>query len=165
MFVKFVIPPQMTYFFKILSVFLICSFALKIGFPTTFYLLDQNFLHVILVACGGGIAGNILFTNLSAALLKAIHNFTAKRGLIHRKKVFTSFNRRVIRVKQKFGLAGIAFITPILLSTPIGAFLAERFFKDKKKIIVYLSLATVFWSFALYFILLVFHESLKGWLI
>jgi hypothetical protein len=119
----------------------------------------------MIVACSGGIAGNIFFTYLSAAILKAIHNFRAKRNLIHRKRIFTRFNRRVIRVKQRFGLAGIAFITPILLSTPLGAFLAERFFRDKKKIIIYLSCATVFWGFALYLILLIFHDSVKGWLI
>jgi hypothetical protein len=155
----------MNQFLKILSVFLTCSFAFKIGFPTTFMVLDQNFMKVILISCGGGIFGNILFTYLSAAILKSIHNFRVKRGLIHKKKVFNSFNRRVIRVKKKFGLAGIAFITPIFLSTPIGAFLAERFFRDKKKIILYLSAATIFWAFALYFILYFFHEGLKGWLI
>ncbi len=155
----------MSHFLKILSVFVTCSFAFKIGFPTTFMVLDRDFVQVIAVSSGGGIAGNIVFTYLSAALLKAIHNFRLKRGLIHRRKVFTKFNRRVIRVKQRFGLAGIAFITPILLSTPIGAFLAERFFKDKRKIILYLSAATIFWAFALYFILLFFYDSLKGWLI
>jgi len=152
-------------FFKILSVFLTCSFAFKIGFPSTFMVLHQNFLEVMLVSCGGGVAGNILFTNLSAAILKWIHAFRVKRGLIHKRIVFTRFNRRVIRVKQKFGLAGIAFITPILLSTPVGAFLAERFYKDKKKIIIYLSGATILWAFILYFILSFFHESIKGWLI
>lgn len=150
---------------KILSVFLTCSFAFKIGFPTTFIVLERDFLMVMLVSCGGGIAGNILFTYLSAAILKAIHNFRAKRGLIHRKKVFTKFNRRVIRIKQRFGLAGIAFITPLFLSTPVGAFLAERFFRDKKKIIIYLSVATVFWALTLYIILFYFSESFKGWLI
>ena len=38
-----------------------------------------------------------------------------------KKKVFTTANRRIIKVKQRFGLAGIAFITPII-SQPIGAF-------------------------------------------
>lgn len=150
---------------KILPVFLTCSFAFKIGFPTTFVILEGDFFMVIAVSCAGGIVGNIIFTNLSAAILKAIHNFRAKRGLIHRKRVFTSFNRRIIRIKQKFGLAGIAFITPLFLSTPVGAFLAERFFRDKKKIILYLSAATVFWAFALYFILFYFSETFKGWLI
>ena len=150
---------------KILSVFFTCSFAFKIGFPTTFFVLDQNFLNVILVSCSGGIAGNIFFTYLSAAILKSIHNFRLKRGLIHKKKVFTSFNRKVIRIKKKFGLAGIAFITPIFLSTPVGAFLAERFFKNKQKIIFYLSVATIFWAFTRYFILIFFHGSLSRWLV
>lgn len=155
----------MNHFLKILSVFLTCSFAFKIGFPTTFMVLERNFPEVIAVSCGGGIMGNIVFTYLSAAILKGIHNFRKKRGMIHRKKVFTKFNRRIIRIKQRFGLAGIAFITPIFLSTPIGAFLAERFFKDKRRIIIYLSAATIFWAFAMYFILLFFYDSLKGWLI
>jgi hypothetical protein len=151
---------------KILSVFLTCALAFgKIGFPTAFMVFDQDFVKVIVVSGAGGIAGNVLFTYLSAAILKLIHNFRAKRHLIHKKKIFTGFNRKIIRVKQKFGLAGIAFITPMFLSTPVGAFLAERFFRDKKKIILYLSISTVVWSFALYFILLLFYDSLKGWLV
>ncbi|NBQ48390.1 MAG: hypothetical protein EBU33_08055, partial [Sphingobacteriia bacterium] len=89
----------------------------------------------------------------------------ARRNLIHRRKIFSSFNRRIIRVRQKFGLAGIAFITPILLSTPLGAFIAERFYRDKKKIILYLSLATIFWALALYCIFILVHGSLREWFI
>lgn len=148
---------------KILSVFITCSFAFKIGFPTTFILFGNNFWLTMLIACGGGIAGNIAFTYLSAALLKGIHNYRAKRGLIHRRKIFTPFNRRIIRVRNRFGLAGIAFITPILLSTPIGALIAERFYKDKKKIILYLSAATVFWGLTLYLILYFFKGGMQAW--
>lgn len=117
----------------------------------------------MLIACGGGIVGNIVFTYLSAAILKAWHNYRAKRGLIHKRKIFTPFNRRIIRVRARFGLAGIAFITPILLSTPIGALIAERFYKDKKKIIVYLSGATLFWGLTLYLLLYFFEGGLKSW--
>lgn len=151
---------------KILSVFLTCSFAFKIGFPTTFVLLERDFFMVMMVSCGGGIVGNIVFTYLAAALFQVIHNFRARRGRgTKKKKIFTRFNRRVIMIKKRFGLAGIAFITPLFLSTPVGALLAERFFKNKKKIMIYLSAATVFWAFTLYFILYFFSESFKGWLI
>jgi hypothetical protein len=153
----------MAHVLKILSVFITCSFAFKIGFPATFILFGNNFWLTMLIACGGGIAGNIAFTYLSAALLKGIHNYRAKRGLIHRRKIFTPFNRRIIRVRNRFGLAGIAFITPILLSTPIGALIAERFYKDKKKIILYLSAATVFWGLTLYLILYFFKGGMKAW--
>ena len=150
---------------KILSVFITCSFAFKIGFPTTFILFGNNFWLTMLISCGGGIAGNIAFTYLSAALLKGVHNYRAKRGLIHRRKIFTPFNRRIIRVRNRFGLAGIAFITPILLSTPIGALIAERFYKDKKKIILYLSAATVFWGLTLYLILYFFKGGMQAWVL
>jgi hypothetical protein len=155
----------MAEFLKILSVFLTCSFAFKIGFPTAVMVFKFEFLKIFLVACGGAITGNIVFTYLSAAIIAAIHRFRVKRNLIHRKRIFTKFNRRVIRIKQRFGLAGIAFITPVFLSTPVGAFLAERFFRKKRKIIIYLSVATLFWAFTMYLILLFFHDSLKGWLI
>ena len=150
---------------KILSVFITCSFAFKIGFPTTFILFGNNFWLTMLISCGGGIAGNIAFTYLSAALLKGVHNYRAKRGLIHRRKIFTPFNRRIIRVRNRFGLAGIAFVTPILLSTPIGALIAERFYKDKKKIILYLSAATVFWGLTLYLILYFFKGGMQAWVL
>lgn len=70
----------------------------------------------------------------------------------------------MIKIKQRFGLVGIAFITPII-SQPIGAFFAEKFFKDKKKIILYLSVSVIFWALTLYWIIYLFHDSLKGWLI
>lgn len=156
---------NMANFISTFLVFLTCSFAFKIGFPAAIMLFDYSFPKTMAVACAGGIAGNIVFTYLSAAILKAIHNFRVKRNLIHRRKIFTPFNRRVIRVRLKFGLAGIAFITPILLSTPIGAFIAERFYRDKKKIILYLSAATVFWALALYSVFFFIHGSLREWFI
>lgn len=80
----------------------------------------------------------------------------------HPKKIFTKFNRRVIRIKHRFGLTGIAILTPIFLSIPIGAFLAERFYKDKKKVILYLSISAIAWCFILYFLFLFFYESFKS---
>lgn len=155
----------MAEFLKILSVFFTCIFFFgKLGIPTAVVVFKYNFWKVILVACAGGITGNIIFTYLSSYILEWRHNFRAKRNRIHRKKIFTRFNRGVIRIKQRFGLKGIAFITPII-GSPVGAFLAERFFKDKKKVILYLSISIVFWSIALYLILYIFHDSLEGWLI
>lgn len=151
---------------KILSVFLSSSLAFgKLGMPMAIAVFKKSFLKVILVTIAGGVTGNIVFTNLSAAIIKGIHNWRLKRGLIHKKKIFTKFNRRIITVKKRFGLVGIAIITPMFLSTPLGAFLAERFFRDKKRVIVYLSVSTVGWAFALYFLFTFFYDTFKGWLL
>jgi hypothetical protein len=154
----------MTELLKILTVFFTCMFAFgKLGIPTAIAVFKFNFVKVMLVSWAGGIAGIILFTYLSEAIIKAIHNYRARRNLIHRKRIFTKFNRRVIRVKQRFGLTGIAFITPVI-GTPVGAFIAERFYRNKRKVIIYLSLSVIFWSLLLYFIILLFYDSLKNWL-
>ncbi|MDO9000005.1 MAG: hypothetical protein Q7W45_09590 [Bacteroidota bacterium] len=128
--------------------------------PTAVIVFKYNFFKVMLVACSGGITGNIIFTNLSAFILKWMHIYREKRNI--KKKIFTKTTRRMIRIKHRFGLAGIAAITP-LISQPIGAFFAEKFFKDKKKIIFYLSISVIIWAMGLYFILYIFHDQLKIW--
>jgi hypothetical protein len=153
----------MAEFLKILSVFITCTFFfVKLGLPSAIVVFKYNFLKVMLVSCAGGITGNIIFTYLSANLLNWMHNYREKRNI--KKKIFTPSTRRMIKIKQRFGLVGIAFITPII-SQPIGAFFAEKFFKDKKKIILYLSVSVVFWALTLYWLIYLFHDSLKGWLI
>ena len=121
-----------------------------------------NFIKVFLVSCAGGITGNIIFTNLSATILKWIDAYKLKRNKNHKKTVFTKSTRRFVNIKRNFGLAGLAFITP-LIGQPVGAFFAEKFFKDKRKVIIYLSASVVVWSVMLYFILLLFHDNLKQW--
>jgi hypothetical protein len=156
---------RMDEFLKIFSVFIACIFVfVKLGVPTAVVLFKYNFIKVMAVTWSGGITGSVIFTYLSASIIKGIHNWRVKRHKIHTKKVFKKSNRRIIRIKQKFGLAGIAFITP-LISMPIGAFVAEKFYRDKKKVIIYLSVSVIFWSLTIYFILYLFHDSLKGWLI
>jgi hypothetical protein len=131
--------------------------------PAAVYAFDYNYLQCILTSCAGAIFSTIVFTYLSDGIIKWWEKFKdkwiTKKGP---KKHFTKSNRRIIKIKNRFGLVGIAALTPILLSIPLGAFLAERFYKDKKKVIIYISIATVFWSNALYFIFLLFYKGYKA---
>ncbi len=148
-------------FWKIFSVFISCmTFFGKVGMPAAVVLFDFHFLKVFAVTCSGGITGNILFTYVSAGILKWWEKFKEKK-FSSKKKVFTRSNRRIIKIKRRFGLFGIAFFTPILLSIPLGAFIAERFYKNKKKVITALSVSVVSWSIALYFLFLFFRDALK----
>ena len=151
---------------KILSVFVASAiFFGKVGMPSAMVLFNYHFLKVFLVTVSGGIFGNIFFTYLSAMLLKKWHAFRIKRGYIHKRKIFTKANRRIIRVKKRFGLTGIALLTPILFSIPLGALIAEKFYKDKKEIIIYLSGAVVFWNVVVYFLIRFFHDSFAQWIV
>jgi hypothetical protein len=135
----------------------------KIGIPTVILIYGSNYVMALLSSCIGAVLGTVVFTYLSAGILKWWSRlkerwFPSKTP----KKKFTSGNRRVIRIKRRFGLVGIAVITPVILSIPIGAFLAERFFKDKKKVILYLSVSGVIWCFVFYFAFLFFYDTFKA---
>lgn len=150
---------------QFISAALACTISLsKIGIPTVIAIYKSNYLLALLSSCSGAVFGSILFTYLFAGILKWWDNL--KIGMFsskHPKKIFTKFNRRVIRIKHRFGLTGIAILTPIFLSIPIGAFLAERFYKDKKKVIIYLSISSIAWCFVLYFIYLFFYDTFRAW--
>ena len=141
---------------QFISAALACTISLsKIGIPTVIAIYKSNYLLALVSSCTGAVFGSVLFTYLFAGILKWWDK--VKEGMFsskHPKKIFTKFNRRVIRIKHRFGLTGIAILTPIFLSIPIGAFLAERFYKDKKKVIIYLSISAISWCFILYFIYL-----------
>lgn len=135
----------------------------KIGTPTIILIYGSNYVMALLSSCIGAVLGTVVFTYLSAGILKWWDKlkerwFPSKTP----KKVFTKGNRRIINIKRRFGLVGIAVITPVLLSIPIGAFLAERFYKDKKKVILYLSVSGVVWCFVFYFAFLFFFDTFKA---
>lgn len=66
-----------------------------------------------------------------------------------KKKIFSPRSRRIVRLWKRYGFVGVAAITPILLSIPLGTFILTRFESKKKKILIYLFISIVFWSFAL----------------
>lgn len=150
---------------QFISAALACTVSLsKIGIPAVIAIYKSNYLLALVSSCTGAVFGSIVFTYLFAGILKWWDKL--KEGMFtskHPKKIFTKFNRRVIRIKHRFGLTGIAILTPIFLSIPIGAFLAERFYKDKKKVIIYLSISAIAWCFVLYFIYLFFYDTFKSW--
>ena len=149
---------------QFISAALACTISLsKIGIPAVIAIYKSNYFLALISSCTGAVFGTVVFTYLFAGILKWWHNFREKYFKPKEpKKIFTTFNRRVIRIKHRFGLTGIAILTPIFLSIPIGAFLAERFYKDKKKVITYLSISAIAWCFILYFLYLFFYDTFKS---
>lgn len=150
----------MNEFLKIVTVFLSCVFFFgKLGVPSAILFFKFNFLKVFVVTVASGCFSNVIFTFFSAALLKWWDAYKEKKKLFSNKKIFTKTNRRIISVKNRFGLRGLAFITPIFPGIPVGAFLAERFYKDKFKVIMYLNISVAFWSVCIYFLFYFFGQN------
>ena len=121
----------------------VCFLKLIItGIPTAAF-WELTFVETFIAASVGGALGITFFVFLIEGLI------TLFDRLFHRKKkksVFTRKNRLIILGKQKFGLAGIAFLTPFIFSMPLGGFLAVRFFKDRFKILRYMYVSIIGWS-------------------
>jgi len=137
---------------EIISVALVSSIKLVWGGVPMALSFGFSILETIFVTSSGGIIGVLAFVALSDFLVKRFKKRAKKRKLEKTSqnsvKIFTRKNKLIVRIKTRFGLIGIAFLTPILFSIPLGSFLAIRYFKSKQKVISYMFASVLFWSFS-----------------
>lgn len=65
------------------------------------------------------------------------------------RRIFTKRTRRMVRLWKRYGLVGLAALTPIIFSIPIGTFFMSRMEKNKKKILFYMFVSVTCWSLVL----------------
>jgi hypothetical protein len=65
------------------------------------------------------------------------------------RKVFSSRSRRVVRIWKKYGLIGLAALTPVVFSIPIGTFFMVRLEKNRNRIFLYMLVSVTCWSLIL----------------
>ncbi len=128
--------------------------------PITSLNIGFGYVETLIITTIGGIIGVVFFYYLSAAIMllvqKLTHKLQNKNKKPKKKRVFTFKNKLIVKVKRDYGLIGLAAITPIFLSIPLGTFLAARFFHDKKKILTYLSASVVVWSVIVSSVVIIF---------
>ena len=73
------------------------------------------------------------------------------------RKLFTKRNRKMVQIWRKYGLIGLATLTPILFSIPIGTFFMTRLAKNKRRIILYMFISITSWSILLTTIFEIMH--------
>ena len=106
----------------------------------------------------GGIIGIVMFTYLGGYMQDyLVAKFPKRFG-----RRFTTSNRFLVRIKQKFGLGGIAALTPIVLSIPVGVLFALALTQDKKKIMVSMLVSMFFWATVLFLPYFLFDINLVG---
>jgi hypothetical protein len=142
---------------QILLTILFSAFKFAMTFPLVIMQFEFSFVETILWTNVGGIVGIYFFAFLSGKLI-LWWNRTFNRPR-RNKKVFTKRNRRIIRIKQQYGLVGIAVITPLLLSIPVGTFLVVRYYHSSRTKFLYLIASNLFWS-VIYTVFLMFWDGL-----
>jgi dipeptide/tripeptide permease len=102
--------------------------------------LGMSYWQAFLLVGVGGTLGVTIFFFLSKTL------FERNKKKLSTKKKFTKLNKSIIKVKQRFGLVGIALITPPLISIPVGTIIAVKFYKHRKDLLPMLWLSVWFWN-------------------
>ncbi len=72
----------------------------------------------------------------------------SRRRREKQKPVFSKKNRRIVQVWQRFGVMGIAFLTPIFLTPILGTVVAALFGASKKHIFIHMLWSAVLWGAA-----------------
>lgn len=118
-------------------------------FPVAVYVFKMTFFQTILYTNIGGLLGIIASAILSKGLIKIYIAFWPDKlkRKIKKGKKFTRRNRLLVNLKMKYGLLGIAFLTPVLLSIPLGTFLVAKYYGQSKKSYGYLLFSQLIWSF------------------
>ena len=97
---------------------------------------------IVLVACG-----IVLSVTLVAAVGHRVRAyFAARRERLGKPERVRELNPRARVVWEKYGMAGIAFITPLLLSPIGGGMAAAGFAVPRPKIILHTAWAGAFWA-------------------
>ena len=141
---------------EIISVFLVSTIKFVFGGIPMALGMGFSFFKAVTVTSLGGFTGVPFFVFFSDILLANYKKRIALKRLSYPdqkpKNTFSSKKRLIIYVKNKFGLTGIALLTPLLLSIPLGCFLAVRYFKNKHTILVYMFSSVLIWSASAYYL-------------
>jgi hypothetical protein len=123
--------------------------AVKFAVVVPVYIIKNNltFFEGLAFSVFSGTLGIIFFIGVSDVLIRFIQWISDRFHIGKKKKnTFSKRNRMLVKVMKSYGLIGISFLSPIILSLPVGTFIALRYYKDKKQVFIYLWLGVLFWS-------------------
>ncbi len=158
---------------KQLSILFISAIKFLVAAPTS-YLFGYSYLHTIINMIIGGLIGVLffyysgrwLFAHYPVWKRKVIRFYHMLLGIPYQikqanelyvpKKVFTRKNRTIIKIREKFGFAGLIILTPVLLSIPLGTFIAVKYYSRRRDLLGWLSISVVGWSILLSTFIMIF---------
>ena len=84
-----------------------------------------------------------------------------KQRRLRREPIFSKRSRNIIRVFSKFGMGGIAFLTPVLLSPIGGTVIATLLGVPQQRIMVHMLWSAVLWGVTLTYVSIHFGHMIK----
>lgn len=119
------------------------------------YQFGNTFWQTVLLIAAGGCIGAIFFFLAGAGVLEWFRQRriqkqkrNSARGIAP-KRIHTRTNKAIVRLKHGYGLQGLVFIAPPILSIPITALLAAKYFRHDPRALPLLLISIVIWSLVL----------------
>lgn len=131
----------MEYLFKFIAIWFACLFKFIAG-PVLGSAANYNLFEIVMVTVLGMMSSVVIITYLGE-WLKTIYKPLSPRSKFSKRK------RTIVRTWQKFGPAGIAALTPIILTPIGGTFILTAFNVQKKKIFGFMFISSLVWSLIL----------------
>lgn len=160
--------------FKIFQVFLLASLKYILTVPYAL-LIGIEYEYALPAIVIGGIGGFLFFYYLNKRVVRFFrklipatcslmpggirtrcHHLFASWFEKRSKPIFSRRNRMIIRLKKNYGFWGIVITTPVLLSIPVGAFLASHYYSKDKRVVIYMVISIIGWGVILSSALLLF---------
>uniref|UniRef100_UPI00404A5928 hypothetical protein n=1 Tax=Fulvivirga sp. TaxID=1931237 RepID=UPI00404A5928 len=143
-------------FLTYLTIMLSSSIKFVFG-PTLGAARSMDYILTSLFTALGMMLGVIAATFFGEQLKKLIYSKLYKQ----KPKVFTTRNRRIVKIWSNFGVPGVAFFTPIILTPIGGTLLAVAFGGKRYEIFISMAIAAIVWAFIItYFVF--FAASFAG---
>jgi hypothetical protein len=121
-----------------------------------------NFIETLICTVGGGMLGVVVYLYLWELLVKVYRRFVPIKPKVGGIKI-SNTRRWIVKIIVKYELYGIAFLTPVLLSVPIGVLLAAALEENKWRIKRYMFFSFAFWALLLYGIYALFGVRVDEW--
>jgi len=138
---------------KYVSVFLL-SMVKFFGGPLAGVSMGLSFGVTLALTVTGMMTSVLIFSWLGCTLSE----WYAARCRLKQKPVFTKRSRNIVKIWQRFGMTGIAFLTPVLFSPIIGTIVATVLGVSQRKIILNMLWSALFWGVAFTFLIMQFRH-------
>lgn len=150
--------------FKILLVILLASVKYFVTLPYAMIIgldFDQALISVLI----GGIGGFLFFYYLSKRIVVLIdflkpklcqimpdfikvkfHLLCERMNFNKPAKIFSRRSRFIAKLKTTYGFWGIIIATPFILTIPVGAFLANKYYSKRRQTVPFMILSIMSWA-------------------
>ncbi len=112
-----------------------------IGGPLSGTAFGLTWVETCIFTVLGMMTSVLIFSLLGAEVRSRLFNRRKKK-----RRLFTTRNRRIVRIWRRYGLTGVAFLTPLIFSPILGTIVASSFGEPWKRIFVYMFVSAVFWG-------------------